>query len=243
MSDKPLILSIDGSYIWSCTKAIERMGGELFALPAHIDDEFLGDVYDICDGILLLGGGDIDADYYGATNFFSMNWDDRRDKVELALVEKAMRDGKPILGLCRGIQVMVVAAGGTLFQHVEEHWLPTPWIQARNERWSPRRIPRRRKHPVQVAAKSRLRRILGDLVPKSGEMWVNSQHHQAPQTLNGGFKTAAWNDIIEAIEHDDGPWIGVQWHPETMWQTNHKWLRLFGWLVDAAIEYSRKEVE
>jgi len=221
MKEKPLIISIDGSYPYMSELAIERAGGELFILPAEIDDDFLQDIYRIADGVLLLGGGDIDANYYGAENFFTCNWNLRRDRVELALVEAAMRDGKPLLGICRGIQVMAVAAGGTLFQHVNEHWIGG-------------------RHPVQIAANSRLRHILGDLVPKSGEIWVNSQHHQAVQTLLGGFKTSAWNDLIEAIEHDDGPWIGVQWHPETMRLHNRKWTRLFRWLVDEAARY-RKE--
>lgn len=235
--EKPLIMGIDGSYPYLCGRAIERAGGELFLLPADIDDDFLEDVYRVSDGILLIGGGDIDADYYGVENFFTVNWNPRRDKIELALVEAAMRDGKPLLGICRGIQAMAVAAGGTLFQHVEGHWLPQSWFRIRNDAW-PRGISvLRDEHPIQVAPDSRLRKILGDLVPKSGEIWVNSQHHQAVQTLVGGFKTSAWNDLIEAIEHDDGPWIGVQWHPEMMRLRNRKWTRLFRWLVKEAAKY------
>lgn len=240
MKDKPIIMGIGGSYAQTCDQIIKVVGGESFLLPAETDDEFLKETYDISDSILLLGGGDIDADYYGAANSFNWGLNPRRDKVELALVNAAMRDGKPLLGLCRGIQVMAVAAGGTLFQHVQDHWLPSGRPSPRYEGFALGEMSYRQEHPLQVAPKSRLRRILGDLVGKDGEVWVNSMHHQAVQTLAGGFKTSAWNEIIEAIEHDDGPWIGVQWHPEMMQFRSKKWLRLFRWLVKEAKKYGKE---
>jgi putative glutamine amidotransferase len=168
-----------------------------------------GAALDGCDGLLLTGGEDIDPSWYGADPSPVLSPPSReRDLFELALFAVARQRELPILGVCRGIQLINVALGGTLFQD-----LPT-------ER--PGRVEHRppgprdsRSHPVRLQPGSRAAQALG-----ATTITVNSSHHQAIKDLASGLIATGWtkDDLIEAAESPPGtPWIlAVQWHPEEM---------------------------
>ena len=155
-----------------------------------------------CDGLLLPGGGDIDPARYGQEPKGSEEPDPRRDQAELALVSQFISQGKPILGICRGVQMLNVALGGTLVQDI-----PT----ARNHKRDPELGDR--VHRVTVPRESFLYPLYGEEFP------VNSSHHQALDALGGGLRLAATSQkdgVPEAAEWPERRIYGVQWHPERM---------------------------
>jgi putative glutamine amidotransferase len=159
---------------------------------------------DRVDGLLLTGGEDVDpARYHAAPHPKLDNTDAARDAVELALISGARARRLPLLGICRGIQILNVAFGGTLFQDLaSEH--PTAIDHADETR----------PHGVRLAPQSLVHRTVGTL-----QASVNSRHHQAVRQLGPGLVATAWaNDgVIEALEAENGsaPWmLAVQWHPE-----------------------------
>ena len=194
--------------------ALERAGATIReldpgrdALPAAVDG---------CDGVLLTGGADVDPAEYGeATRHPSVEIDAARDAYELALARAAMARDLPLLAICRGAQVVNVAAGGTLVQDIpSEH--PTT-IQHTIE--SPRDSLA---HDVIVTPGTRLAALLGG--PQSGtdRVRVNSRHHQSVRDVAAGFVVSAVapDGIVEAIERPSARFcLAVQWHPENFWKT------------------------
>jgi gamma-glutamyl-gamma-aminobutyrate hydrolase PuuD len=187
-----------------------RAGGE--AVPA-----------DAPDGLLLSGGGDVEPGRFGQEKHAkTAGIDPERDELELRMARAALADGAPILGICRGAQVLGVALGGTLTQDVPDlmpHALPHADAT----------------HVVRIACDSRVGAILG-----CERLEVNSYHHQANDALGDAARGVAWSDdnVIEAIEALDRPFvIGVQWHPERM--SDDRQSRLFAAFVSAAAEHSR----
>ncbi len=152
-----------------------------------------------CDGLLLCGGGDVDCALYGQENRGSEPPDLERDRAELALFWAFFDAGKPILGVCRGMQLINVALGGDLIQD-----LP-PEVLAFH-----RRAEQDLVHPVRAGDGSLLRRLYGPVFP------VISAHHQAAGRLGEGLLATAWAEsgFPEAMEHASRPVLGVQFHPE-----------------------------
>lgn len=159
------------------------------------------------DGLVLSGGGDVDPAVYGAQRHpETTSVRPHRDAAEAALLSAALRRGLPVLGICRGMQVINVAMGGSLHQHLPEvvghhGHAPVPGSYGA--------------HPVQIAAGSELARILG----RTEVDEVPTHHHQAVQRLGDGLTAVAWSEdgLIEAMELDAPgcPFtIAVQWHPE-----------------------------
>jgi putative glutamine amidotransferase len=157
------------------------------------------------DGLLLTGGGDIDPGRYGAEPHpATSRVSGTRDAAELAALGAAMAAGKPVLGVCRGMQLLNVAHGGTLCQHLPNDAGHTPEPGTYGS------------HPVKVAAGTRLAGILG---ADGAGIDVPTAHHQAIDRLGDGLVATAWaaDGIIEAVEPDgarDPFLVGVQWHPE-----------------------------
>ena len=147
------------------------------------------------DGLLLPGGGDIAPWRLGAAPGLARNIDEERDAGEFALAERFLALGRPILGICRGVQLLNAVLGGTLLQHIEGH--------AAVERVD-------RVHEVRAQADSRPGRLYG------AASRVNSAHHQALDRLGAGLRAVQWapDGVIEAVEHERWPVWGVQWHPE-----------------------------
>jgi putative glutamine amidotransferase len=202
--------------------AVVQAGGIPFILPvlepADAELALLA-----VDGLLLTGGGDVDPACYGAAPVPEVyGVDPRRDAFEAALVVAAARASLPVLGICRGSQILNVALGGTLHQHVpavtgHDHCL--------------RDLAYELVHDVSVARHSLLAATVG-----SDDVGVNSLHHQAVDRVGAGLRIVAWAEdgIVEGIESDGfGRFLGVQWHPELL--TDHApHARLFRWLVTEA---------
>ncbi len=191
------------------SKALELNGGAAVFIPLKLGDESLRDIYDRMDGLLLAGGEDVDPREYGEEVApHCGHVDPLRDAVELRLARWAMQDHKPMLAICRGVQVLNVAAGGSLYQDIEsQHPDPIPhrWDhEAKTDRW----------HPVRVEAGTRLAQALG-----TTRLEVNSAHHQGLKEIPDALQVTATSAdrIVEAVERSGGAFVlGVQFHPERM---------------------------
>jgi putative glutamine amidotransferase len=184
--------------------SVERAGGEVQPL---YPDSIPADALDHLDGLLLTGGGDVDASEFHDINHPTVHHVNRpRDQMELSLTREALRRGIPVFGICRGMQVMNIALGGNLIQDIPDE---IQSLLAHDDSDSSRQ---NFAHEVSVQEGTFLHRILGkDRVP------VNSFHHQAVKDLGKGLIATAWSDdgVIEAIELPDSSYfLGVQWHPE-----------------------------
>lgn len=153
------------------------------------------------DGLLLTGGGDVSPDRYGQENRGSLLIDRERDRTELALVRACLDAGKPVLGICRGMQILNVALGGTLIQDLGEHLNPFH-----------RRIDADKVHPIAAQEGSVLYDLYGPL------FCANSAHHQAADVPGEGVIITARSEagVAEALEVPGKPILGVQFHPERM---------------------------
>lgn len=173
-----------------------------------------------CDGLLLPGGGDMDPKFYGQERIPACGEPNLlRDAAEPLLLRAFLAADKPVLGICRGIQVMNAVLGGDLYQDIKpfEH-LP------HNGHWA-------KVHTVTVRRGTLLSRILGQ-----DTVLVNSQHHQAVDRVAPGFTLAALSEdgIVEAIEKPDARFcLGVQWHPEWLSDADPAMQSLFDAFVNA----------
>ncbi len=215
--------------------AVTAAGGVPWMIPLlHQDLATLREIYDRLDAIVLPGGVDLDPSTYGESRHPRCGQTDpARDVVELQLARWALDDGKPLLGLCRGIQVINVALGGTLWQDIEAQ-LPRA---LKHDYWPSAGFGRDHlAHPVELAADSRLRALL-----QRDRLQVNSMHHQAIRKLSPRLVATAVapDGVVEGIEGRAAePFlIGVQWHPEVFEPTDESTRRLFRELVAAANGY------
>ncbi|ACA60512.1 peptidase C26 [Candidatus Desulforudis audaxviator MP104C] len=206
-------------------RAVEQAGGVPVLLPPLSPGLGVGRMVELVDGILLAGGGDVDPVFFGEeplpdTGIITPE----RDLFEIALVRRVLHAGRPVLGICRGMQVLNIAAGGDIHQDVSragariKHYQEAP-------RWHPT-------HRLHVRPGSLLARILGE-----GALRVNSLHHQAVRRLAPGFSVSAQagDGIIEAVEGTGPAFVlGVQFHPESMYERHPVFLNLFAALVEAA---------
>jgi putative glutamine amidotransferase len=212
-------------------EACAQAGAAPFMVPLLDQDaETLRALYEALDGVFLAGGVDVDPASYGEErDELCGRTDLSRDRVELAFAKWALQDGKPLLGVCRGMQVVNVALGGTLVQDcgeqlsggVKHDYFPGQGF-ARDYL----------AHEVSVAAGSRLRDALG-----ADTVRVNSMHHQGVLRLGDGLRATAWapDGLIEAVEaQDEGQFlVAVQWHPEVLIDSDEGTASLFGDFVAA----------
>ena len=200
-------------YFCDYARGVIAAGGLPVFLPTHADP---AEYAPRLDGLLLTGGGDIEPGRYGQTPCAELiTPDPARDSYELALLDSAADTGMPVLGICRGIQMLNVHGGGTLHQHVGPHAhfeVPTNSL-----------IHRVDFEPGSLAAK---------LYGPSAE--VNSLHHQAIDAVADGYDATgrAEDGAVEAIEARGHPWLGVQWHPEMLDTRDDD--PVFDWLVKTA---------
>jgi putative glutamine amidotransferase len=208
--------------ITSCRKledykqSILHVGGEVRIVDAAmgIDDALAG-----IDGLLLTGGDDITPGRYGeAPHPAVVEAEPGRDEFELALVKAARDRHLPIFAICRGIQVLNVAFGGTLVQDIPSqiHGALTHALKV------PPNEPYTLAHEVWLEKGSLLSNLMGERLSDGDACEVNSRHHQAVKTVADGFKVSATapDGVIEAIEDPATEFcLGVQWHPENFWRT------------------------
>jgi putative glutamine amidotransferase len=208
-------------------------GGVPWLIPlVRGDEETLRAIYDRLDGVLLAGGVDVDPAEYGEAEQRPLcnRSDPERDWTELTLVRWALADHKPVLGVCRGMQTINVAAGGTLYQDIE---LQHPGAIKHDYFSVSRNYPRDLVvHEVRVRPGSRLAAVLG-----KETVAVNSLHHQGVRRLAPGLVPTAHapDGVIEGVEGDNGRFlVGVQWHPEELTEKDPAMRRLFTSFVEAA---------
>lgn len=202
-------------------------------IPLLADEALLRALYDRMDGLLLSGGVDVHPRLYGEEVHARCGAiSEVRDDVELALIRWARADRKPVLAICRGIQTLNVALGGSLYQDIEA-MVPRAVRHDCHSGNGRNHVA----HDVVVSPGSRLAHLVGtDLLP------VNSFHHQAIKDLALGLTVTAWapDGIIEAVEEEGRPFVlGVQWHPEELAAEDGRAQRLFDALVEAC-ETSRR---
>ena len=207
--------------------SLEQAGARVRLLTAAADP--LPAALEGCDGLLLTGGVDVDPRAYGEAPHPTVQLDAARDDYELALATLAIARDLPLLAICRGVQVLNVAAGGTLIQDLpSQHPSDTPHsiVEPRNAI----------AHDVAITPGTCLAMLLG-----APAMAVNSRHHQAVKDAAPGFVVSAVSPdgVVEAIERPASAFcVGVQWHPENFWATG-QFVGLFQGLVRAATPKDR----
>lgn len=188
---------------------VTAAGGEPVLIAPDLDDDTLYAHFSSIDGLILSGGGDVDPTLYGATPISQINGvDAQRDRTEVILARWALTEGKPLLGICRGLQLLNVVCGGALYQDVSEH------KGALNHAYYPDFPHDFLAHSVEFAPGSRLAAILGETSAQ-----VNSLHHQACCAVAPVLSVVALapDGIVEALEVPNHPFtLAVQWHPEAL---------------------------
>ena len=209
-------------------ESVKRAGGEPVEVSTGVEkpEHILARV----DGLVLTGGADVDPELYGeAPHATFESAEAGRDAFEIALSRAAVNSGMPVLAICRGMQVLNVAMGGTLFQDSPsqvsgalQHSLPEPRFAIAHEVW--------------VARGTQLSSLLADHMEDGETCHVNSRHHQAVKIAAPGFDVTATSPdgVVEAMEKEGAPFcIAVQWHPENFWRTG-EFRALFEGLITAA---------
>jgi putative glutamine amidotransferase len=221
-------------------QTLAASGGVTWMLPLLCDDPAsMRAMYDRLDGLFLPGGADIDPSSYDAERHpkCDQRTDSCRDELELTFVRWAMEEGKPVLGVCRGLQIINIAAGGTIWQDLadqvpgtEKHdYFPFDGRYGRDHL----------AHGATIAAGSRLREIL-----EVAELPVNSMHHQGIDRLGANLRVtaAAPDGVVEAIEGTgDAFLLGVQWHPEALTERDPRMQRLFDAFVEASVAWRESQ--
>jgi putative glutamine amidotransferase len=220
--------SLGGNY----TNAVLKAGGIPVILPAVIDQDAIETFFKMIDGLILIGGPDLDpASYEDSPKLATVSpANPLRQEYSLNLARTALSQDIPFMGICMGCQVMNVAAGGSLYQDIEYQ---IPEYSIRHFR---KIAPYYPFHKVTIVPDSLLHRIVGKT-----EMEVNSAHHQSIRNLAEGLKAIAFSEdgIIECIEHPGKRFaLGIQWHPEVIHEREEQ-LSLFRALVSASSEKSR----
>ncbi|MEJ5343529.1 MAG: gamma-glutamyl-gamma-aminobutyrate hydrolase family protein [Chloroflexus sp.] len=213
-------------------RAIEAAGGIPLIIYLTDDMSAVRRLYDQCDGILLPGGDDVDPAYYDEPPHPKLGAVDRqRDAVEIALARWAHAERKPLLGICRGLQVINVALGGSLYQDIPSQLATTIDHRAntRTRAWT------ELTHSLHILADSRLATVL-----HTTDIGCNTMHHQAIKQLAPGLRAVASapDGIIEAFEAlDDHYLLAVQCHPEHLWDSSEpRWQALFADFVNTCRE-------
>lgn len=229
MERKPIIGITRCSRLDDYLASVEKSGGQPRVL--EVTDSARKVVNEI-DGLLLTGGGDVDPVLYGEERHPTVeDAEPGRDEFEIDIARRALDADLPLLAICRGAQVLNVAAGGTLVQDI-----PTA---VETELPHSVEIPKDHvAHDVAVTPGSKLQRALGDALSRSHTCRVNSRHHQSVGRLGTSLSPSATapDGVVEAIESAEKDFcLGVQWHPENFWRTGE-----FKSLFDSFIEAARK---
>lgn len=210
------------------SQAILDAGGAPVIIPAAQDRKSLEVVLSSMQGLILSGGPDIHPRRYGEEPLAGLGEvDEALDRMELLAAGLAIERDLPLLGICRGIQVLNVALGGALYQDIASQ-VPESICH------TPKTDKAVNTHIVRIEAGSRLHKLFG-----RREIWVNGKHHQAVKGLAPSLRIAARakDQIVEAVEHPHKRFtIGVQWHPEGTWRDDRFSQKLFSAFVQAARE-------
>ncbi len=213
-------LTISSDYV----KAIKKAGGIPVMLPPHIDKNDVPYLINILKGILISGGGDVDPRFFGENPHKGLKRiDPVRDSFEIQLCRKAIKNDVPLLAICRGMQVLNIACGGTIIQNIEGETI-------KHEQESPKWHP---SHRIEIKDNN----LLFDIYKKR-KIYVNSFHHQAIGNLGKNLEIAALapDGLIEGIVGNDTTFtVGVQWHPEKMFEKIPQHLKLFNAFINSTL--------
>ncbi|MBQ8392914.1 MAG: gamma-glutamyl-gamma-aminobutyrate hydrolase family protein [Clostridia bacterium] len=214
------------SLLEAYSRAIEQAGGIPILLPYVKNSDTLDGYTDICDGFFFTGGVDVSPELYGEDKRKTCgNTQPLRDEMELYILEKALQLDKPILAVCRGVQILNVALGGSLYQDIPTEIKTDINHVQKESRFEP-------SHSVTIYKNTPLEQLIG-----KGEMIANSFHHQAIKALGNDLSVMAKADdgIIEAVYMEDKKYIrGYQWHPERLCFTNDDNKKIFLEFIKAA---------
>lgn len=226
--ERPLCWIVGAGYI----NVLRSVGAVPWVVPLLPHDmETMQEIFDRLDGVFLTGGVDVEPSCYGEAKLpVCGTTDPDRDVIESALLRHAMDRHKPVLAVCRGLQILNVTCGGTLYQDVatqvpaslKHDYFPTPAQPSRKHL----------AHNINVKQNTRLGTIMGQAVVP-----VNSMHHQAIKELGDGLVANAFapDGIIEGIEGTNGQYLlAVQWHPEELTETQPEMRRLFTTFIEEA---------
>jgi putative glutamine amidotransferase len=214
-------------YVFSeYSEAVLAAGGTPLIVPAAQNGESIQEILKVVSGIILTGGPDIHPRFYGEQPLDGLGEiDEALDLMEVAVAKAAVAKDLPILAICRGIQVLNVSQGGSLYQDLRTQ---VSGCISHGQKADKAVLT----HTVRIERESRLFAILG-----GEEIWVNSKHHQAVKTAatNLTVSARATDGIIEAVEHPEKRFVlGVQWHPEGVWRHDPSSRKLFQALIEAA---------
>ncbi len=202
--------------------AVYDNGGIPVYLPCNRDPEVIRQYVTSTDGILIPGGPDADPTLYGEeVSPYCGEFNRENDLFDIAILKEAIAQGKPLLAICRGVQMLNIAYGGTLYQD-----LPTEFPGSLTHTGTLYQYDRY--HKVTLTYGSKLLDIIGN-----SEIRTNSSHHQAVRDVAEGFRVSAVAEdgVIEAIESLTDTVIGVQWHPEMM-KGDFIYTRIFNWFIE-----------
>lgn len=217
-------------------RTLENLGALPVLIPLQMSDATLRGIFERLDGLLLPGGEDIDPYAYGEERHAQLGSTDKeRDRTEMLLARWALEEGMPILGVCRGVQVINVVCGGSLYQDLTSQ-LPE---LAKHDYFPPSFERFRISHQIAIEPDSRLARSLGAVHE------VNSMHHQGIARLGEGLRVVGISEdgLAEALEMAELPFaVGVQWHPEELAKTDQHSAGLFFDFVSVASSEWRQAV-
>jgi putative glutamine amidotransferase len=206
--------------------AILQAGGVPVVIPSMLADNGWDILYERLDGVVFSGGGDIAPVHFNGEDHPRIaDVDPLRDTIELSLLQAVINDGKPFLGICRGIQTVNVGLGGTLYEHLGEQF------RGEIDHTYPTSMRTHLVHEVKIEEGTRIAEVVGEPVLR-----VNSMHHQGLRKIAPGLHVTGYapDGLVEAVELPNHPFgLAVQWHPE--WLTDQQPTRnLFKAFVDAA---------
>lgn len=215
------VTSLGNSYVVS----IEKAGGTPLILPCYMQPSDMDTYLTLCDGFLFSGGIDIAPSYYKEEPHLKLGETNAAlDEAQISFMQKVLTHGKPVLGICRGHQVLTVASGGTLYQDLSEH--EGTYIKHAQET-----VMGDISHKIFFKPDSILHDIFGDWI------YGNSYHHQSTKAVGPDVKVVAYSEdqIVEAIQVTSQKFaLGVQWHPEVMFAHGNESMRpLFEAFINA----------
>ena len=219
--DDELCITMQNTYV----NAVEGAGGIPLIVPYLKGDEATDDLIELCDGFLFTGGDDIHPSRYGEEIKEKCGKIQTfRDELEFRVLKKALASGKPILAICRGIQLVNIFFGGTLYQDIPSEF-DTSILHRQSE---PKLAP---SHRARILTDTPLYELLG-----AEYVQANSFHHQAIKTLGDGLRVMALADdgIVEGVYVEGEQYIrAYQWHPERLFDTDSDNRKIFGDFIDA----------
>lgn len=211
-------------------EAVVKSGGVPIIFPS-VQPDLAPKYLETFDGIVFAGGADVDPTFYGQEPHMNLGMTYRkRDLFEIALLKGAVQSGKAILGICRGMQLINIGLGGTVYQDLSEN----PDAHLKHVQGAPGNLP---SHHIDVDLDSRLYKLIGK------HPYINSRHHQAIDRVAPSLKVAARAQdlVVEALESSDSDQIlAVQWHPENMYKHYRESQALFGDFIRRSAKVAAK---